>query len=83
MCNSARVIQDILVLFICLHVARTHVWALHSHSPSVYVTLEHTFDRYILFPIRLRDARSYYCHRIFSFIIAIYVMLVHMVFQLV
>ena len=78
---TARVIQDILVLFIRLRDVRTHVWPLHSRSPSVYVTLVHTFGRYILVPIRLRDARTYDCHRIFSFIIAVYVTLVHTVFQ--
>ena len=38
------------MLFICLHDTCTHVWPLHSRSPSVYVTLVHTCNRYILVP---------------------------------
>ena len=39
---AARVIQDMLVLFIHLCDARTHIWLLYSHSPSIYMTLVHT-----------------------------------------
>ena len=42
-----------------------------------YTRLAATFS----FTIRLRDARTYDCYRIFSFIIVVYVTLVHMVFQ--
>ena len=38
------------------------------------------FGRYIFVTIRLRDARTYGCHCILFFIIAVYVTLVHMVF---
>ena len=35
------------MLFIRIHDVCTHVWLLHSRSPTVYVTLVHTFGRYI------------------------------------
>ena len=35
------------MLFIRLHDVCTHVWPLHSHSPSVYVSDVQTFGHYI------------------------------------
>ena len=44
--------------------ARTYLGPLHSRLPSVFVTLVHTFYRYILVHHRKRDARTYDDRRI-------------------
>ena len=48
MLQPTRVIQDILLTLIHLHDAHTRVRPRYSRPPSVYVTLVHTFGRYIL-----------------------------------
>ena len=57
--------KDILVLFTRLHDACTHVGHYILIPPSVYVTLVHTFDCYILVLHPFMYTRTYECHRIF------------------
>ena len=51
-------------LITVVHDTCMYLGLLHSHSPSVYVTLMFTLQRYILVHYRKRDTRTYHHHHI-------------------
>ena len=78
-CNSGYLGAIHPFIMTLVHTFGCYILVPHPFMRRSYTRLAITFS----FTIRLRDARTYDCYRIFTFIITVYVMLVHTVFQLV